>query len=167
MKKITTLVSAVILFLGTSAVTAQKIAHINTQELIQAMPETRAAQNELERMKNAYEAELSSMARELEAKVTRYRAEAESKSDQENERRAIEVQTAQQKIAEYRNNAFEDLSKKESELLMPIFDKATKAIERVAKDKGIQYVLDASQGGGVIVAEGEDLLQAAKRQLGI
>lgn len=168
MKKMKTLLVALMIVFGASSiVNAQKIAHIDTQALIEAMPETRAAQNELERIKNTYEAELLSMGRELEAKARRYEAEAESKTDAENRRRLEEVQAAQMKIGEYRQNASIDLQKKEADLFTPLFDKARKAIEKVAKDKGIQYVMDATPGSGLIVAEGEDLLPAVKRQLGI
>lgn len=168
MKNMKTFFAALILIVGTSSmVNAQKMAHIDTQALIEAMPETRAAQNELERIKKTYEAELLSMGRELEAKVRRYDAEAESKTEAENRRRVEEVQSAQQKIGEYRQNASMDLQKKEADLFTPLFEKARKAIEKVAKDKGIQYVMDATPGSGLIVADGEDLLPAVKRELGI
>jgi outer membrane protein len=168
MKKMKTLLVALMLVFGASSmVNAQKMAHIDTQALIEAMPETRAAQNELERIKKTYEAELISMSRELEAKLARYDAEAESKTEAENRRRVEEVQAAQQKIGEYRQNASMDLQKKEGDLFTPLFDKAKKAIEKVANDKGIQYVMDATPGSGLIVAKGEDLLPAVKRELGI
>src|SRR5690606_13267629 len=98
MKKMKTLLVALILIFGASSmVNAQKMAHIDTQALIEAMPETRAAQNELERIKKTYEAELVSMGKELEAKLARYEAEAESKTEAENRKRIEEVQSAQQK----------------------------------------------------------------------
>jgi outer membrane protein len=52
-------------------------------------------------------------------------------------------------------------------LYSPLFDKARNAIKKVAADKGIQYVMDSTPGSGLIVSEGEDLLPAVKKQLGI
>jgi outer membrane protein len=40
------------------------------------------------------------------------------------------------------------------------------AIEKVAAAQGIQYVMDSTQGGGVIVAKGKDLLPEVKKELG-
>ena len=40
------------------------------------------------------------------------------------------------------------------------------AIENVAKEKGLQYVLDSSTGSSVIVATGEDLYSVVKKKLG-
>lgn len=157
----------ILMFGTTSIVNAQKVAHIDTQALIEAMPETAAAQNELERIKKTYQAEINSMLKELETKAKRYDAEAETKTDEENRKRVEEVQAAQQKIGEYRQNASTDLQTKEGDLFAPLFEKAKSAIEKVAKAKGIQYVMDATPGSGLIVADGEDLLPAVKQELGI
>lgn len=168
MKHMKSLLVAIVLMIGaTSFVQAQKVAHINTQELIEAMPETKSAQNELERLQKTYEAEIVSMGKELEAKLARYDSEAETKSEEENAKRIEEVQSQQNKIGEYRQNASKDLQKKESDLFSPLFDKAKKAIQRVADEKGIDYVIDATPGSGLIVAQGEDLMEAVKRELGI
>jgi outer membrane protein len=168
MKKMKSLLVALVLIMGaTSFVNAQKMAHIDTQALIESMPETKAAQNELERIRKTFEAEISSMLRELQSKYTLYESEANTKTEDENRKRAEELQSVERKIGEYRQNASTDLQKKEGDLFSPLFEKAKKAIEKVAKDKGVQYVMDATPGSGLIVAEGEDLLAAVKRELGI
>lgn len=161
------LIALVLIFAATSIINAQKVAHIDTQALIESMPETRAAQNELERIRKTYEAEISSMLRELQAKYTLYESEANTKSDDENRKRAEELQSAERKIGEYRQNASTDLQKKEGDLFSPLFEKAKRAIEKVAKAKSIQYVMDATPGSGLIVADGENLLGAVKIELGI
>lgn len=168
MKQMKSLLVAFVLFVGaTSFVNAQKMAHIDTQALIESMPETKSAQNELERLKKTYEAELVSMNKELEAKYLRYEAEAEGKTEAENAKRVEEVQAANVKIGEYRQNASKDLQKKEADLFTPLFEKAKIAIKKVAKAKGIQYVMDATPGSGLIVADGDDLLLDVKKELGI
>ena len=45
-------------------------------------------------------------------------------------------------------------------------EKAKNAILKVGKAQGFDYVLDASQGQGVIFAGGKDLLQDVKSELG-
>ena len=59
MKQFKTLLLAAALFIGgASFMQAQsKIAHINTQELIQAMPEMAAAQAEMEKLGKTYDAD--------------------------------------------------------------------------------------------------------------
>ena len=43
---------------------------------------------------------------------------------------------------------------------------AKEAIEKVAAAQGFDYVLDASEGGGVLVSKGKNLLPDVKKELG-
>ena len=60
----------------------------------------------------------------------------------------------------------QEMQKKQAELFAPITEKAKAAIEKVAAAQGFDYVMDASQGGGLIVARGKDLLPEVKQELG-
>ena len=168
MKQLKTLLFACLLFVGmTSISTAQtKIAHINTTELVEAMPEMKSAQAEIEKLSKTYEAEIKTMMTDLQNKVKQYQAEMDTKTEEENATRAQEVQQIEQSIRQYQGSAQQDLQKKEAARLKPIFDKAKAAIDKVAKAQGFQYVLDSTQGGGVLVADGTDLLAAVKAELG-
>lgn len=168
MKQIKTLLFASLLFVvATSFTTAQsKIAHINTTQLVEAMPEMKTAQAEIERLTKTYEAEIKTMATELQNKVKQYQAEVDTKTEEENLSRSQEVQTMEQSIRQYQGQAQQDLQKKEADLLKPIFEKAKAAIDKVAKAQGFQYVLDSTQGSGVLVADGKDLLVDVKTELG-
>lgn len=168
MKQFKTLLFAAVLFVGMTgfSVAQSKVAHINTTELVEAMPEMKSAQAEIQKLQKTYEAEIKTMATELQNKMKQYQAEVDTKTDEENAKRAQEVETMNQSISQYQNQARQDLAKKEGELLKPIFEKAKAAIQKVARSQGFQYVLDSTQGGGVIVADGKDLLADVKRELG-
>ncbi len=168
MKKIKLFITALVLFMGaTSFMSAQEVAHINSQELIAAMPEMKAAQSQLQKVQKTYDTEIKNMMKEFEAKYKQYEAESTGKSDEENAKRAQEIQTMQNNIGAYRDQAVKDLQKKEADLLQPILDKAKAAIQKVARAQGFKYVLDSGQGSGVIMAEGKDLLNDVKKDLGI
>ena len=168
MKSIKLLLLASVLFLGFNAVSAQsKIAHINTEALVAAMPETKAMQEELKKIAQTYDTEYKSQGNALQAKLQKYDAEASTQTDTENAKRAKEVQDLQKKIQVYATTAQQELQKKEFDLYKPIAEKAQKAIADVASEKGIQYVFDSSPGKGLIVYQGEDLMTAVKAKLGI
>jgi len=168
MKHLKNLVLATALLIGsTSIMNAQsKVAHINTQELVAAMPETKAAQAEIEKLGKTYEVEIQSMATEYQNKIKQYEAEAPSKTDEENAKRGQEVQGMQQSIAQYRQQAQQNMQKKEAELLQPIYKKVNDAIGAVAKAQGFNYVLDSMAGQGVLYTDGKNLLEDVKKQLG-
>ncbi|MDO1502460.1 OmpH family outer membrane protein [Winogradskyella maritima] len=166
MKQFKTLLFAAALFVGaTSFMTAQsKVAHINTQELIKAMPETKAAEAEMQQLGKTYEAQIADSIKELDKKLKQYQAEGPNQTEEENAKRMQEVEGMKQSIAQFQQNAQQDLSKKEFDKLKPITDKAKAAIMKVAKAQGFDYVLDAST---LVVAEGKDLLADVKKELGI
>ncbi|WP_044400009.1 OmpH family outer membrane protein [Lacinutrix sp. Hel_I_90] len=169
MKQFKTLFIAATLFIGaTSFVSAQsKVAHINTSELIKAMPQMKTAQADMEKVGKTYEADIAAMRSELQTKMKQYEAEASTKTQEENEKRYEEVQADQLAIQQYGTNAQQQLQKKEFDLLKPITEKAKAAIVKVAKAQGFNYVLDSAQGGGVIMAEGKDLMADVKKELGM
>ena len=67
------------------------------------------------------------------------------------------------RIQKYQDTASKDLQQKSLELQKPIMEKAQAAIQKVARAKGIQYVLDSTTGSGVLLADGTDLLVDVKR----
>ncbi len=168
MKQFKTLLFALALSIGTlSFAQAQsKVAHINTQDLIAAMPEMKAAQAEMEKLGKTYEADIKSMVATYQNTMKQYEAEVATKTNEENAKRANEVQTMQQNIQQYQGTAQQELQKKELDLLKPITEKAKAAILKVARAQGFDYVLDSTQGGGVIMSDGKDLLEDVKRELG-
>ena len=168
MKQFKKVVVAVVLFVAaTSFVNAQsKVAHINVTELLSEMPEMKSAQAELKKLQETYKADIESSMTELRNKYTQYQSEASAKSKEENEKRAVELQGFERNIGEAQQAAQQELAKKQAELFQPISEKAMAAIEKVAGTQGYDYVMDATQDGGLIVAKGPDLLAEVKKELG-
>jgi outer membrane protein len=169
MKQFKTLLIAVALILGaTSFANAQtKVAHIATQELIEQMPSYKAAMNQLEKLQKTYDTQIKEMVTEAQNTMKRYETEAQTKTDEQNQKRALELQQTQRSIGEYRQTAVQDLQQKEMELLKPVLEKARTTIQKVARTKGYDYVLDSTTGTGVIMADGYDLMPDVKKELGI
>ncbi|MCB4799308.1 OmpH family outer membrane protein [Neotamlana laminarinivorans] len=166
MKHLKTILLATALCIGTISFTQaqSKVAHINTQELIAAMPEAKAAQSELETLGKTYQTDIQASITEYQNTVKQYEAEANTKTDEENQKRGLELQEKQQRIAQFRADAQKHIAEKEAELFKPIQEKAMNAINEVAKSLGYDYVLDRST---LIVAEGKDISADVKKKLGI
>jgi outer membrane protein len=168
MKQVKQIVVALLLFVATTSfVNAQsKVAHIDVTQLLSAMPEMKAAEAELKKLQETYNADIQASMTELRNKFTQYQNEAAAKSKEENDKRAIELQGFEKNIGEAQQAAQQDFQKKQAELFAPISEKAKTAIEKVAAAQGFDYVIDAQAGGGLIVAKGKDLLADVKKQLG-
>ena len=167
MKLFRNLFAAVLLFTAFNSIQAQSVAHIDSEKLLMSMPETKAMETELKKVQQTYADEYNAQATALQAKLKKYDAEAPTQTDVKNEERRLEVQNLQQKIQKYGQTAEQEIQKKRFDLLKPIVEKAQKAVQDVAREKGIKYVLDSSPGKGLIVFEGEDLMPAVKAKLGI
>ncbi len=166
MKKI--IIGACILFitLGTTAQQALKIGHINTQELLQAMPETDSAMLKLEKMQKELQGQLEVMQVELNNKYQDYLSKRDSYTDLVRQTKEDELQNIQQRIQQFAQNAEQDLQKKRSELYKPILDKANKAIEEVARENGFTYILDLSSGVVLFHSDSSlDILPLVKSKL--
>src|SRR6056297_38728 len=168
MKQVKKVAVALMLFVATtSLVNAQsKVAHIDVTQLLSAMPEMKAAEAELMKLQETYNADIQGSMTEHRNKVTQYQNEAASKSKEENEKRAIELQGFEKNIGEAQQKVQQEFQKKQAELFAPISEKAKAAIEKVAAAQGFDYVIDAQQGSGLIVARGKDLLADVKKELG-
>ncbi|MGB1307748.1 MAG: OmpH family outer membrane protein [Oceanihabitans sp.] len=168
MKQFKSILLATALFFGALSFTQaqSKVAHINTQDLVKGMPDMKTAKSELEKVAKTYENDIQAMATELQNKIKQYDAEASTKTDEENQKRLEEVQGMEQSIRQYQAQAQQDLQKKELDLLKPITEKAKAAILKVGRAQGFEYVLDSSDGAGVILSDGKDLLNDVKKELG-
>ena len=168
MKQVKRIAVVLTLFIATTGyVNAQsKIAHINVTQLLSEMPEMISAQAELKKLQETYGADIQSSITEFQNKATLYQNEAPSKSKEENEKRSIELQGIEKNIGAAQQAAQAEFQKKQGELFEPISKKAKQAIDKVAAALGYDYVIDATQGQGLIVAKGKDILPEVKKELG-
>ena len=157
------IIFAIVLTLGMLA-RAQKTAHIDFEALVSYMPQTKKLKTDIEKLTKTYTDEIKSAQTKLQAKAEKYRAEQNSQTVAQNEKRSKELQTEQVRLQQLSQTAQQDIASKQESGYKPIIDKARSAVEKVAKSKGIIYVLPK---GSLVYAGGEDLLPAVKKELGI
>ncbi len=167
MKQLKTLAIAIVLFIGTQVSAQTKVAHIDLQVLMTSMPEMKTAQDQMKKIQETYDKDYKNMVTEYQTKLQKYEQEAPTAGDALNDTRSKEMQDMGSRIQQFEQTAKKELGQKELDLIKPIMEKAQKAIQKVAKAKGVNYVLDATTGSGVLFAEGGiDLLADVKKELG-
>ncbi|MBZ9729529.1 OmpH family outer membrane protein [Salegentibacter sp. JZCK2] len=169
MKQFRTLFIALALTIGATAFTnaQSKVAHVATQELVETMPAYKDAMSQLEKLEKTYDAEIKDMLTEAQNTMQRYQSEAETVTEEENAKRASELQATERRIQEHSQRARQELQKKENDLIRPVIERARQAIQKVAREQGFDYVLDSTTGTGVILADGKDLMADVKAELGM
>ena len=164
-KKVITLIT-IALFNVITVNSQSKVGHINTQKLISSMPEMTIVQIELEKLLKQYSNEYRNMEQTVESKREQYLKEYDAQTIEENKSRNDEIRSLLQNINNFKNGIQFELSKKEKELTTPLIQLANKAIIKVGKAQGFDYVLDSTDGQGVILANGKDLMSDVKIELG-
>ena len=87
------IVCAICAICGITTANAQgKFGHVDTQEIIQAMPEYNKAKTEIDALQQQYEADLKSMQDELQKKAEAFDKEQATLPDNIKQRRQTELQ---------------------------------------------------------------------------
>jgi outer membrane protein len=149
---------------GVFAQKAQKLGHINSNELLMAMPERTKIQKDLEDYAKQLQSQLQTMEAEWQGKVQDFKAKEGQMTELIRNTKVKEITDLEQRIQDFQETAQKDLQNKEGELLQPLIDKAKKAIEDVAKENGFTYILDSSVGV-LLYTAGEDILPLVKKSL--
>ncbi len=165
MKKL--LIVFVAIALAMPAVAQQKFGHIDAAALLELMPEKKAAEAELESFAKEFQGALEAMAKEYEGKVTAFQAGEKDMITTVRNTKMREIADLERRIQEFQQQAQEEIGSKEQEVMTPIIDKARKAIDEVAKEKGYTYVFDSSVGVLLYFDDSEDVLVDVKVKLGL
>jgi len=156
-------------FISLSAVaqTKGKLGHIDSNKLLELMPEKTTAQNQLQDFAKQLQNDLLAMQTEYDSKVQDYQKNQSTMSDLMKQTKAKEIGDLEMRITTYQQSAQEELEKKQQELLQPIIDKAKKAIQDVAKEQGYAYIFDSSIGVLLYFPDTDDVLPLVKTKLGL
>jgi len=163
--------TALIILAGQNA-TAQniKFGHINSDELIQAMPEFDSAQVKLDRFRKDLINALELMTVELNNKSDAYNKDSKNYTDLVKQTKEQELVDMNKRIQEFQNNAQQQLQEKQGELFQPIMTKVDKAIKDVGKENGFVYIFSVGQGSSLLYfdeTKSTNVMALAKAKLGL
>ncbi len=169
MKTIKAILLAAVITMSFSAFAQKsvKIGHINSNELLAAMPERETIQKDIEDYAAQLTTTMDAMRKEYESKVADFQSKQDVMTDIIRDNKIKEITDLEKRITEFQKTAQADLQKKEEKLLQPIIDKAKQAIDDVAKENNYTYVLDSSMGVVLYSIESDDILPLVKKKLGI
>ncbi len=150
------------------AQTTFKFGTVNSAEIIAAMPERAAAEQQLQDLSKKYEDEFVKVQEEFQNKYKELQALGDTVPETIKMRRLQEVQESQQRIESFRSMAQEDIAKKQEELFIPIQQKLMDAIKAVGEEGKFTYIFDLTYP--VVLYQGvgnEDVTPLVKAKLGI
>jgi outer membrane protein len=161
----------VVLLLAVSAVNAQqpmKFGHINSAEILQAMPELKAIEQQMEAEFEQKESQLMTMQQDLQAKQQSYQQSVNSLTVAERTAREEELIEMNQKVQNFYLLSQQQIQAKQNELRAPVIQKLQTAIQEVGDEQGFLYIFEMTSRVPVFASDKSvDVGPFVKAKLGI
>jgi len=142
------IIVAVAAIITTTAVGAQnyKIGVVNTEVIMKELPETVKASKAIEEQQLKYRDTLQMMQKEFESRAENYgKQEAMMTADAKRKEQEA-LMALQQRFRAYQEEKTVEMKKMQEDLLQPIRQKVTDAINAVAKEEKLTIVLEKAFG---------------------
>ena len=148
---------------------AQKLGHINSNELLVSMPERASIETEIQNHAKQLETQLLAMQKELETKFQDFQAKEAMMTEAIRDDKVKELTGLEQRLKDFQESAQADLQRKEQSLTEPLINKAKTAIEEVGKENGYTYILDSGIGFLLYMdpTTSDDIMPLVKKKLGL
>jgi outer membrane protein len=133
------------LIFGLNFVNAQRFGYVDTDFILNKMPEYKKAQDEISQLSEAWEKEVHDMAKKIEGMYSAYQAEQVLLTDDMKKERTTAIQKKEAEMKEYQKKVFGFgglYFLKKQELNKPIQDKVWDAVDKVAKQNNLAIVFD-------------------------
>jgi len=152
-----------------SAQTQPKYGHMNLGNLLEALPETLKATEDLKAFTEKLAAKDDSLTKAFQVEVNKYQADYQEGKlpPVQAQQLEAELQKKQQAIQQFEQEAQQTVSAKREELLSPILEKITGAVKAVATESGYLMIFDTSSGVALFANTADDVTASVKKKLGI
>ena len=147
-----------LMLLAPMTMMAQKFGKVNTQTIMQALPDVAKANGELEALQKQKDNELKAMQEEFQRKADEYQKGASTMNATAKQQKETELQGLQQKIQQAYQDGQQELQKKNNELMQPIVAKVRAAIDVVGKAGNYTYIFEE----GAAIYTGSNVVDVTK-----
>ncbi|TAH21656.1 MAG: OmpH family outer membrane protein [Cytophagales bacterium] len=124
---------------------AQRFGYVDTQLIVEKMPEYAIAQSELDKMSEQWQKELEDKGKELSKMRLDFEAEKLLFTDDMKKQRMADLEAKEKEIRDFQTKIFGVeglLFQKRVELMKPIQDKLAEAIAKVARKRKLSFIFD-------------------------
>lgn len=158
-QQITYLLATLTLLLGftmSAGAQSQKYAYVDTEYILDNIPEYHDAQDELDQWSNKWQKSIDTLYTQIEQLYKKYQAEKVLLPDDVKKSREQEITKKENERKGLQKKYFGpqgELYKKRKELIQPIQEKIYNAIETLAKTNNYAFVFDKSGGMTILYAK--------------
>ena len=146
---------SLVIFFGMmiTSVSAQRIAVVDINQVLESLPEYQEAQKELDRIAAEWRQEIAQQYDVIKSMYNKYQAEQVLLSDEVRKQREEEIVNKEKSVREMQKQRFGPdgaLFKRRQSLVQPIQDKVYSAIEDYANSMDFDFILDKGSSAGLL-----------------
>ncbi len=144
---------AVLFFVGSTTITAQRIAVVDINQVLESLPEYKQAQKDLDKQAATWQQEIAREYDVVKSMYNKFQAEQVLLSDEVRKQREDEIVNKEKSIREMQKQRFGPegaLFKRRQALVQPIQDKVYSTIEDYAKSREFDFILDKGSSAGLL-----------------
>ncbi|MFT4598011.1 MAG: outer membrane protein [Bacteroidia bacterium] len=141
-----TLLLGLVAVLSTQAY-AQRFAYVDSDYILSQMPSYKSAQTQIDEQSKKWQEEIDNKFEAIDKLYKQYQAEKVLLTKDMQTKRENEIIEKEREAKKLQNDKFGyegELFKKREELIKPIQDKVYEAINKVAKNNGLDFIFDKS-----------------------
>ena len=132
---------------------AQKFAYVDTEYILEKIPEYTAAQRQIEQLSNQYQSTIETEIKKVDQLFRTYQAEKGRLNDVQRQLREQEIINKEQAVKELQKTYFGQegtVTKRTEALIQPIKDRVQRAINTLAQEGGYAIIFDIAAAPGFI-----------------
>ena len=167
MKRIIVIALSVFSVATLASAQGMKFGHVNMQEVIFLMDEMDSARVEMEKFSASMQETYNALIEEYNTKITTYQQMSANWTPSVLATKQQEIQDLESRLQQYQQNAQMDMTNLQNQLMAPIQQKATEALNKVAKANGLVCVFEETVTPYIDAAQCMDLTDQVRTELGI
>jgi outer membrane protein len=125
-----------------------KIGYMNTQKVINNLPQKQRVQKKLNKFIQQKQEKLTNRATQYQQAVTKFQKNEDSMTQEKKDARQKELVKERTSLGKFNQTIRQEIQQKRQQLLAPIFNSIDSTIPVVAKEKKLDFVLSKSTGTG-------------------
>ena len=165
------ILAAVLIIFGTSFVSySQKYAYIDSEYILENVPEYKEAKDKLDKLAERWTKEIEDRYADLKGKKEAFAREEVLLPSEEKKKRAADIEKLETEAIEMQKLRFGvtgDYFQKRQELIKPIQDNTFEAMQKVASKKTYAFVFDKANQSNLIFADSKfDISNEVLKEMG-
>ena len=144
-----------------------KFGYVEFNELVMLMPEMDQARAAIEENQKTNEEILMTMYKEYETKMQQYQQNSATWTAAVREMKEKEIMQLEQNLQQNQQVLQQEIQQLQQQLQQPIYEKAQKTVQDLAKAKGLAFVFEKNSLVYLDTTQGVDLTPEARTALGI